>query len=144
MFQYLNKTNSNFFCSNFSNFWNSCERCGIGWFERKIKFQIFSIFIFRIMVFLYSNHPNFRWIFMITRKIKIRNWFFIYFTTLCIIYETGSKLRGRNILGNIPNISLVGKSPLADPFTWTKKFGILQYLLLLQSSGSDLNKVIKW
>ena len=44
--------------------------------------------------------------------------------------KTGSKLMGFCI-------SLVGKSPLADPFTQTKKFGILQ------CSGSDLNKIIK-
>ena len=49
----------------FSNFWNLYERSAIGWIERKTKFQIFPIFIFRVMVifltFLWRHYPNFRW-----------------------------------------------------------------------------------
>ena len=45
--------------------------------------------------------------------------------------KTGSKLRG----GVGICISLVGNNPLADPFTQTKKFGILQYS---ESQGMSL------
>ena len=59
----------------FSNFFFKCsnvhERCVIAWIERKLKFQIFPIFIFRVMVIFIPKTVNFRWIFMITRKIKI-------------------------------------------------------------------------
>ena len=44
------------------------------------KIQILPVFIFRVMViflsFLKHYHPNFRWIFTITRKIKIRKLIF--------------------------------------------------------------------
>ena len=42
----------NFFLSNFffQNNSNLHERCGIGWIERKIKFYIFPIFIFWVVV----------------------------------------------------------------------------------------------
>ena len=49
----------------FWKFSNSDERSAIGWIERKTKFQIFPIFIFRVMVilatFLWKNHSNFQW-----------------------------------------------------------------------------------
>ena len=59
------------------------KRSGIGWIERKTKFQIFPIFISRVMIilvsFLWRHHPNFRWNFAITRKIKIGEFFFFSF-----------------------------------------------------------------
>ena len=67
---------------------NLHERCGIGWFKREIKFPIF---IFRVMVIFWSY---FRWIFTITRKIKIWKWFFIRFSTLRIIHKNRIKSEG--------------------------------------------------
>ena len=60
-----------FFVRNFSKctifyFSNLLERSGIGWIERKIKFQVFSIFVFQVIVkihgkfrsFAYKNYHN--------------------------------------------------------------------------------------
>ena len=65
------------------NFSNLYERSGTGWIERKTKFMIFPIFIFWVIVIFWSllwrHHPNFRWNFAMTRKIKIEE-FFYYFS----------------------------------------------------------------
>ena len=66
----------------FQKWSNLHERSGIGWIERKIKFQIFPIFIFRIMVIFrhfFLKIVNFRWIFTMTRNIKIAKLFFNLF-----------------------------------------------------------------
>ena len=49
---------------------------GESWIKRKFIFQIFPIFIFRLMIFV-QKMVNFRWIFTITRKIKIRKMIFL-------------------------------------------------------------------
>ena len=40
-------------------FFNLHEKSGIGWIERKIKLQIFTIFIFRAMVIFVTSSPQF-------------------------------------------------------------------------------------
>ena len=52
------------------------KKSGIGWIERIIKFQIFPILIFRVMVIFVLKIVNFRLTFMITRKLKIAKLFF--------------------------------------------------------------------
>ena len=47
------------------------ERWGMCWNEWKINFQIFAIISFWDMVIFVLKVSNFRWIFTITRKIKI-------------------------------------------------------------------------
>jgi len=53
--------------------------------------SIFQLLFFEFWSFLYSNHPNFRWIFIITWKIWSENWYFIRFNTLRIFHENRSK-----------------------------------------------------
>ena len=62
-----------FFHKHFSNIFKISififhGRSEIGWIERKTKFQIFAIFIFRVMVILVKKSPLFS---TITRKIRI-------------------------------------------------------------------------
>ena len=78
MFQHLNKKQiSNLFNQKWSNLH---ERSRTGWIERKIKFQIF-----RVIVIFVHNYHNFRWIFTITRKLKIGKLIFIRLRTLRIL-----------------------------------------------------------
>jgi len=91
---------------------NSHERSGIDWTERKIKFHIFPIFIFWVMVifwsFLWRHHPNFRWIFHDSSENNNRRIFLLFFfhSTHRIIHKIRIKTEGRVIC-----ISLVRKKP---------------------------------
>ena len=74
MFQYSSiKKYIHFFLQKCSNLH---EGCGMCWIERKIKFHSFPIFIVWVMVFFVLKTVNFRWIFTITRIIKIINLIF--------------------------------------------------------------------
>ena len=78
MLEYILKNPIFFFqmCSNLH------ERCGIGWIKRKIKFQIFPIFIFRVMVifgYFCSKKCPFSKNFYDTPKIKIEKLIFYSF-----------------------------------------------------------------
>ena len=90
-FQYLNKKKLAIFYSKCSNLH---EISGIGWIERKIRFQIFTTIIFRVMVIFIIKTVNFWWIFTITRKIKELN--FLFDSVHCASFmKMGAKLRGR-------------------------------------------------
>ena len=91
-----------FLISFFQKSSNLHERFRMCWNEWKIYFLNF---IFWVMVFfLYSS---FRWIFTITRKIKIWKLFFSFDSAHCASFmKVGSKLRGGVC------ISLVGKKPI--------------------------------
>ena len=109
-------------CSNkniiFSNiFFFKCsnlhERSGISWIKRKIIFEIFTVFIFRVMVIFWSlfvfELPQFSINFHdnLTNKNR-KNWFFIHFSILHIIHENRIKTDPICISldGNVPIICL--------------------------------------
>ena len=64
----------------------------------RMKNQFFRFLFFELWSFLNSEHPNFQWIFTISRekivKKKLKNWFFIRFSTLRIFHVNGSKTQG--------------------------------------------------
>ena len=94
----------------FQKWQNLPERCRMCWIESKIIFQIFPIFIFRIMVIFVLKMVNFRLLFSITRKIKNRKiWNMILLSFQHIVhfsYKFGHFWGGGGIC-----ISLVGKHP---------------------------------
>ena len=55
-FSVLHATSKYIFFLKWSNLY---DRSGIGWIERKIKFQIFPIFIFWVMVIFVMSSPQF-------------------------------------------------------------------------------------
>ena len=69
-------------------FSNLREKSEIGWIERKIKFQIFQIFIFRVMVIFVTSSPQFSMNFQDNLKNKNCkkkfSLFFILFSTIHI------------------------------------------------------------
>ena len=68
--------------------WSSLhERSGIDWIDRKIKFQIFPIFIFCIMVTFMTSSLQFSMSF----SRKSENLCIIHFITLLIIYKNRIK-----------------------------------------------------
>ena len=76
---------------------NLHEISGIDWIERKIKFQIFPILIFWVMVIFVLRIVNFRWIFTITQKIKFVKQFFHWWSYLPLTLLSARRkgLRGR-------------------------------------------------
>ena len=90
MFQYINM---NIF---FSQKWSNLhERSGIGWIKRKPQFQIFQIFIFRVMVFFVLKSLQFSMNFQDNSKNKnCKNWFLIRVIILRIFHKNRIKTEG--------------------------------------------------
>ena len=107
-----------FFSKKFKHFFfffqkclNLLERSEISWIERKTKFQIFQIFIFRVIANFVTSSSQFLMSFHDNPKNK--NWqkniilYLILFSTLRIINRNWIKTEGRGVY-----ISVVGKNPL--------------------------------
>ena len=100
---FLLQKSSNIFKKKMHKSSNLHERCGIGWIDRKTKFQIFPIFIFRVMVIFALKCPQFSINFYDNSKNEKTDFSFV--SGHCASYKkTKSKLRGEGVVC----ISLVG------------------------------------
>ena len=105
----------------FQKWSNVHERSEIGWIERKIKFKVFSISIFRVTVIFLLKLPQFLMNFhdiLKNKNRKNRKIDFSFDSAHCPFFiKTGAKLRGGEVC-----ISLVGKRQNSNGFIGKTKF----------------------